>query len=228
MRGLPRRYLPPAPPFTMPNTRICLVRHGETAWNAEQRLQGHEDIPLNEHGRQQARAVARALRDQRFAATYSSDLQRAADTAAAITALHGTSPVLEPGLRERHFGIFQGLTRSEADERYPGEYTRVRMRELDAEPPGGGESLAGFSARVTGKLTELAARHPGADILIVCHGGCLDVIHRMVTGKSLHAARDFPLGNATLNWIAHDDGHWQLLDWDERRHLEASADEIPI
>lgn len=212
----------------MPITRICLVRHGETTWNAEQRLQGHEDIPLNELGLRQAQAAARALRERRFAAIYSSNLQRAADTAAEIAAQYGQEITLVPGLRERHFGIFQGLTRAEADERFPGEYARLRMREIDAVPPGDGESLANFSARVTGTLLELATGHPGEEILVVCHGGCLDVIHRMVTGKSLHAMRDFPLGNATLNWIALDDGNWKLLAWDERRHLESSADEIPI
>ncbi len=212
----------------MPITRICLVRHGETAWNAATRLQGHEDIPLNATGESQARAAASALAQQAFAAIYSSDLMRAHKTAELIAATSGMAIRLDPGLRERHFGIFQGLTRDEADKRHPGEYARLRMREPDAEPPGGGESLLAFSARVRKSLEAIGERHPGQSVLVVCHGGCLDVIYRMVTGKPATEPRDFPLGNATLNWIALENGRWRLDAWDLNAHLKDSRDEIVI
>ncbi len=212
----------------MPITRICLVRHGETAWNAETRLQGHEDIALNATGEAQARAASEALKQHDFTAIYSSDLIRARQTAEATALRAGTSVQLDAGLRERHFGVFQGLTREEADLLHPGEYARLRMREPDAQPPGGGESLQTFSARVIASLDAIATRHAGSQVLIVSHGGCLDVIYRMVTGKPLTEPRDFPLGNATLNWIAMDHGRWTLLSWDERQHLARSQDEIPV
>ncbi|MDO6385242.1 histidine phosphatase family protein [Uliginosibacterium sp. 31-12] len=210
----------------MPPTRICLVRHGETAWNAEQRLQGHEDISLNARGLTQAIAAAQALSSQRFAAIYCSDLQRAAVTAATIAALHGTEARLEPRFRERHFGALQGLTRTEAEVRYPGLYPRIRMREPATVPPDNGESLAAFAERISSVLLELALRHPGEDLLVVSHGGCMDIMYRLVTGKPLEEPRDFPLSNATLNWISYEAGNWALLSWDERSHLQTSCDEI--
>lgn len=209
-------------------TRICLIRHGETSWNAEHRLQGHQDIPLNATGEAQAKAAAFALHEQPFAAIYSSDLARARVTAETIAQASGQSVHIEPGLRERHFGTFQGLTRDEADRLYPGEYARLRMREPDAHPPGGGESLLVFGMRVRNTLQSIVSRHENESILLVSHGGCLDVIYRMVTGKPLDEPRDFPLGNATVNWIASDNGNWRLITWDERTHLARSADEISI
>lgn len=212
----------------MPITRICLVRHGETAWNAETRLQGHEDIALNATGREQARAAAEALRAQAFSAIYSSDLIRARETAEAIALGKGQSVQLDAGLRERHFGMFQGLTREEADQLHPGEYARLRTREPDATPPGGGESLLAFAARVRTAIRQIAERHAGSQVLVVCHGGCLDVIYRMVTGKPMNEPRDFPLGNATLNWIESGQDGWKLLAWNEHAHLTRSQDEIAV
>lgn len=211
----------------MTQTRICLVRHGETDWNAQYRLQGHQDIPLNARGLAQAAAVAQALRGERFDAIYSSDLQRAQTTARAIADVLALPLQLEARFRERHFGALQGLTRAEADQRHPGEYARVRMREPQACPPGeGGESLAGFAERIQHALLTVCTRHAGGRILIVSHGGCMDIMYRLASGKPLTEARDFPLGNATLNWLAHADESWQILSWDERRHLESSAEEI--
>ncbi|MDQ7990313.1 MAG: histidine phosphatase family protein [Candidatus Dactylopiibacterium sp.] len=209
-------------------TKICLVRHGETAWNAERRLQGHEDIPLNALGERQAQAAALALRHTRFDAIYSSDLVRAMRTAQTIAAPHALPVHSDARLRERHFGALQGLTRDEADARLPGEYARFRCLEPDACPPGGGEALARFAQRVHGALDALATRHAGQQILLVSHGGCLDVIYRLVTGKPLETARDFPLGNATLNWIEQRHAIWRLVEWDARQHLDRSADELPI
>ena len=97
-------------------TRLCLIRHGETNWNAERRLQGHTDTPLNEHGQAQARLMARALKNTQleFDALYSSNLQRAVDTAHAVTELLNIPATAMSELRERHFGVLQGLTITEA------------------------------------------------------------------------------------------------------------------
>ncbi|MDP5240532.1 histidine phosphatase family protein [Uliginosibacterium sp. 31-16] len=210
----------------MPITRICLVRHGETAWNAQHRLQGHEDIPLNPRGLAQAQAVATALASCEFAAAYHSDLQRAALTARTIAA-HRPFPVIaEPALRERHFGALQGLTRDEAEQHYPGIYGKVRTREPFAGPPGNGESLNTFAQRISQALHAIAARHAGQSVLIVSHGGCMDIMYRIVTGKPLTEARDFALGNATLNWVEWQDQRWNLRVWDEKDHLSDCFDEI--
>jgi len=103
----------------MTATRFCLVRHGETAWNTERRLQGHLDIPLNDTGRAQAAATADALADDRFHALYTSDLARAQDTAQALAARIERPVAQITALRERHYGIFQGLTYDEAMTRHP-------------------------------------------------------------------------------------------------------------
>jgi probable phosphoglycerate mutase len=207
-------------------TRFCLVRHGETAWNAETRLQGHIDVPLNDIGRAQALAAASSLATQSFDALYSSDLSRTVETAAAAGALLRLEVRRTQSLRERCLGGFQGLTRAEAQARYPVEYARFRARDLDHPPPDEGESLSAFSARVEAAFASLAEKHRGETLLVVTHGGVLDIAHRLTTGRSLELRRDFPLLNAALNWIEHRDGRWVLLKWGEADHLVRARDEI--
>lgn len=208
------------------STKICLIRHGETDWNVVHRLQGHTDIPLNATGLAQAQATAAALGSVHFDAMYCSDLQRAAKTAQIIAAPRKQQVIAEPRLRERHFGAFQGLTWDEAKERYPSHYTPLRERVVHANPPDGGESLAVFSERITAVLQEIAARHPAQTVLVVCHGGCLDVAYRAATGKPLSALRDFPLSNATLNWLSIGQQGWHLDKWNEENHLVDTREEV--
>lgn len=207
-------------------TRLCLIRHGETDWNVEKRLQGHLDVPLNAKGRHQAGAAARFLAGEHFAAIYSSDSGRALDTAQEIGQVLGRAVEVMPDLRERHFGCFQGLTQEEARRMNPEAYGRYRAREKDFEIPGG-ESLGRFAARITGALTEAARAHPGLAVLVVTHGGVLDIAYRLATGKPLSEPRDFTISNATLNWIAFEAGAWRLLAWDENAHLDETLDELP-
>jgi probable phosphoglycerate mutase len=209
-----------------PLTRLCIVRHGETPWNAERRLQGHLDIDLNENGIAQAQATGRALSGQQFAAAYSSDLRRAERTAACIWQNTDGTISTRAGLRERHYGHFQGLTYEEAQARYPDDYARFLSRDADFAFSDGGESLTGFAARIAETLTEIVERHPGEQVLIVTHGGVLDIIHRLSTGKSLDAPRDFTIPNAALNWISHHDGQWQLINWGDQSHLGRALDEL--
>jgi probable phosphoglycerate mutase len=209
------------------NTRICLIRHGETDWNVARRVQGHTDIPLNATGREQARALAASLADERFTAIYSSDLSRARQTAEAVAHRLGKHVELEPGLRERHFGDFQGKTYVESAAAFPEDYARFEQREPDAAFPGGGESLDAFFYRVDRALTMIAKRHSDADVLVVCHGGVLDMAHRMASRLPLSQKRDFPIGNATVNWLLFEDGDWEILAWDERTHLDRPLDELP-
>ena len=207
-------------------TRFCLVRHGETAWNAQGRLQGQIDIPLNETGEAQSRAAAARLSAQRFDALYSSDLARTAQTAAAAAALLSLAVVHTPLLRERYFGGFQGLTHDEAKNRYPHDYARFHARDPDHPLPGDGESLRAFSARVEGAFLSLADQHPDQTVLVVTHGGVLDIAHRLASGLALQAKRTFTLRNAALNWIERHEAGWSLLDWADTAHLGESRDEV--
>lgn len=207
-------------------TRFCLIRHGETDWNVEHRIQGQIDIPLNATGKAQAEAAARELAAKSFSALYSSDLARTLATADAAAGSLRLGVESTPTLRERHFGDFQGLTHREAQARYPDDYLRFRQRDLDHAPPGGGESLRDLAARVEAVLNDLAGRHSGETLLLVTHGGVLDIARRVATGQSLEAERDFLLPNAALNWIERRNGRWALLSWAEQSHLETSRNEL--
>jgi len=208
-------------------TRICLVRHGETAWNAQRRLQGHIDIPLNETGFAQALATAASLSSQRFDAAYSSDLSRAHQTANAIVAGSGLALGLDAMLRERHYGSFQALTYDEARARFPAEYHRFETRDPEFTFPEGGESLREFAKRIRLTLEGIARRHHGGTVLIVTHGGVLDIVHRLATGKRLDTPRDFAIPNAALNWIAWQNEAWSLIAWAQQSHLVKALDELP-
>ncbi|HUW35702.1 MAG TPA: histidine phosphatase family protein [Rhodocyclaceae bacterium] len=205
-----------------PKTRLCLVRHGETDWNTERRIQGQIDIPLNAKGRTQAVAMARGLADEHFAAVYCSDLARARQTAAALS---GQAPIADPALRERHYGVLQSLTLEEARQRQPEAHRRYLARELDYDYDGG-ESLNGFAARAQAGIGALLRRHAGQTILAVSHGGVLDVVYRRASGRGLTTPRDFPVPNAAVNWLETEGEDWRILVWADQRHLGA-LDELP-
>ena len=208
-------------------TRICLVRHGETEWNAERRIQGQIDIGLNETGQRQAVAAGRWLQRAGIVALYSSDLKRAWTTAQAIGAAIGLVPTPAPEMRERRYGVFEGLTYDEAKEKYPDGYGAFEGRNADYAFENG-ESLKAMFARVTGKLQQIAAAHPGQNVVVVLHGGVLDVINRFVRGNPLEMPRDFLIPNAGINWVSVIDGAWHLDTWGETDHLEPGAlDELP-
>ncbi len=208
-------------------TQICLVRHGETEWNAERRIQGQIDIGLNETGQRQALAAGRWLKQSGICAIYSSDLKRAWTTAQAIGAELGLTPVSTPEMRERRYGVFEGLTYDEAKANHPAGYAAFEGRNADYNFENG-ESLHVMFERVTEKLKALVAAHPGETIAVVLHGGVLDIINRFVRGNSLETPRDFLIPNAGINWIVAVDGKWCLKTWGETDHLEPGAlDELP-
>ena len=212
---------------TNPATRLCLVRHGETEWNAARRIQGQIDIGLNETGLRQAEAAGRWLKTAGIAALYSSDLKRARTTAEAIGRALGLVPVLLPEMRERRYGAFEGLTYDEAKAKYPAGYAAFEGRNADYNFENG-ESLHDMFQRVISRLKEVAAAHPGQNVVVVLHGGVLDIINRFVRGNSLETPRDFLIPNAGLNWIAAVDGVWGIETWGETAHLEAGVlDELP-
>ncbi len=201
-------------------TRILAIRHGETAWNVDTRIQGHLDIPLNETGRWQAQRVARALaaRDT-IHAVYSSDLQRAHDTALAIATATGAPLVTHTGLRERGFGIFEGKTYVEIEQTWPEESGHWRQR-TPHWAPAGGESLLQVRERITHTLHELATRHPGQQIVLVAHGGVMDQLYRAATGQDLQAPRTWQLGNTAVNRLLWTPEGLSLVGWADTSHLE--------
>jgi probable phosphoglycerate mutase len=207
------------------STRFCLIRHGETDWNAEKRIQGQIDIDLNATGEAQARAVRPGLAGQRFNAIYSSDLARAWRTAEIATAELAIAVSPAPTLRERHYGVFQGLTAPEAKLQQPEAYHHHHLRTPDYAY-GNGETLIAFSARIMDTLNHLAEQHRGGVVLAFTHGGVLDIVYRVATGRLLETPRDFAVPNAALNWLDCSAGAWTLRNWGDRRHLERALDEV--
>ena len=203
-------------------TRIIAVRNGETAWNVDTRLQGQLDVPLNERGQRQARQAAQALLREAPDVVYSSDLSRALATAEAAAALLGRPVHTDTGLRERHFGQWQGQTYAEVEARYPEASARWRRREPDFGPEDG-ETLAGFYARVTATATRLAGAHPGQTVLMVAHGGVLDCLYRAACGLALDAPRTWELPNTGINRLLFTGEGFTLVGWADIQHLESDA-----
>lgn len=208
----------------MQATRILAVRHGETAWNRDTRIQGHTDIDLNEHGRWQAARLGAALREEPIAAIYSSDLKRARDTAQAVADGHGLPIHTHIGLRERGFGRFEGHTWDELALRYPAETLAWRKRMPDFAPPGG-ETLVQLRDRVVAAVDELARQHLGEQILLVAHGGVLDVIYRAATRLALQAPRTWQLANTGVNRLLWSPEGLSLVGWGDVNHLQVGDDE---
>lgn len=207
-------------------TRIVLIRHGETDWNTETRIQGHTDIPLNRRGRWQAQRLGAALADEGLAAVYASDLQRAHATAQAVAQASGLEVVVHTGLRERAFGAFEGLTFSEIEDRWPEWARRWRQRDPEFGPPGG-EALQDFFKRSVQAVHDLAERHEGQAIALVAHGGVLDCLYRAATGQALNAPRTWQMSNAGINRLLRAGRVLTLVGWADVAHLEdeSSLDE---
>lgn len=206
-------------------TRFCIVRHGETDWNAGRRIQGQTDIPLSALGHAQARATANALAPESFTAIYSSDLLRARQTAEASAHIVSLPLQLEARLRERHYGMFQGLTHEEIAAHHPEDHARHKARDARFVPAGG-ESLLEFAARIADAFAAIAARHPDAVVAVFTHGGVLDILHRQAAGKPLDTPRDFAIPNCGINWMEVERGCWTLLSWAGRDHLDGARDEL--
>lgn len=205
-------------------TELILIRHGQTVWNSERRMQGQRNSALSELGRAQARAVARRLQDESFDCLYSSDLDRALETARAIAEATGHEIVIEPRLRERCFGIFEGLTRDEMKERHPLEYARFRARDPDYRMPGG-ESARAFHARCMSVFDDIVARHASRRIVVVAHGLLLVALYRAAHALALNEPRtQLELINASLNVFGYAERRWTLLAWGDQAHLKDITD----
>ena len=193
--------------------QLFIVRHGETVWNREGRIQGHTDVGLSDRGIEQATKLAQRLQAVRFDSAYASDLCRASETASII--LNGRDVPLFPThrLREYHKGVFEGMTDAELKARYPSEYPSYVAKDLDYAPDGG-ESTRQVSARMTCAINEIKERHLADTILLVGHGGSLRAAMMALLGMPLDANWRFVFGNCTLTIVDtyHDNAVLRLFN----------------
>ena len=207
-------------------TQLLVIRHGETAWNAEHRIQGHLDIPLSAAGVRQAGRLAQRLANERVDAVYSSELARAWLTALPLAERLGLEVVPEPRLRERCFGVFEGLTLDEIAAQHPEAFRLWRARD-----PGwamdGGESGQQLIDRVMEALHDIAGRHRGETVAIVTHGGVLDVAYRAARALDWDAPREHQMLNASINRVrvTFSPPALAMVDWGDVAHLTETRDE---
>lgn len=201
-------------------TQFILVRHGETIWNAEGRMQGQQDSPLTERGIAQARAVAQYLRHAAIDHIYSSDAKRVVDTAQPLADHLAREIKLEPRLRERHYGVFEGLTYADMAEQHGALYQAYRAQryEPDFAIPKA-ETIRQLSARGVAIFQSLAERHPGERLVVFSHGGTLSAVLRAVLGVPLGGKHAFRLVNGSISTIAWEDSQWRLFTLGEVAHL---------
>ena len=179
---------------------LLIVRHGETEWNAEGRIQGHTDIGLSENGAQQARSLGQRLADRQIDVAYSSDLKRTSETAR--LALGHRNVVLNetPRLREYHKGIFEGMTLTEIQTQFPDEYPKYLEKDLSYAPEGG-ETTRDVSTRMASIFQEIKAEHLDETVLVVSHGGALRAAMVSLLGMPLEGNWSFVFGNCGLTMV---------------------------
>lgn len=210
----------------MTSTQFWLIRHGETQWNADRRLQGALDVPLNTTGIEQAQRLGAYLRspsfDARIDAIVSSDLGRALETARIAAEHFDLTIALDPELRERCYGIYEGRDWASLNGERAGQpVVDFRQPELAVE---NGESLSAFAARVEKAFQNLAQHYVGKNVMVFSHGGVIDIAWRLTSGATLDAPRPAPILNASINCFAIDPaGDWRALEWGQTNHLVAAA-----
>jgi broad specificity phosphatase PhoE len=210
----------PEPPTLPPGTVLLLVRHGETQWNLDGRIQGQLDVPLTERGRTQARRVAARLVPEVPAAVIASDLARASETASPLASALGAPLVLEPRLREAHFGAFQGLTHPELRQRFPEAYDRWRADAVSHRPPGG-ETLEELRERCLAAVLDHAQRAPGRRLVFITHGGPIRVLLCALLGLPLRCYPALRSENASLARLEYGSRGAMLAAVNDTCHLRA-------
>ncbi|HEX4332649.1 MAG TPA: histidine phosphatase family protein [Usitatibacter sp.] len=202
-------------------TRVIVVRHGQTHWNVASIIQGQGDSELTPEGVAQAEAIAERLAGEPCDALIASDLGRAHETAKRIAARNGHEIVLDSRLRERGFGVGEGMSYEEVDRAYPGAFARIRDVDPDFVIPGG-ESRRQFHERVRGAFESIAREHAGKTVVVVTHGGVLATFYRHVHGIDLGVAHPIAIANASYNVLRHDAGRWTVETWSDSGHLEGA------
>lgn len=203
----------------MGETRLILVRHGETEWNRDGRIQGQLDVVLSEVGRAQAKRLAKRLAGEELAAVYTSDLARASETAAIVAEPHGLTPVLVRQLREVCLGVWQGLTMAEVQERYAENYTAWRADSI-VNPPLSGECFAEVADRGERAVREIATRHAGETTVVVAHGGTTKAVVCRLLEVDLAQRWRFAIDNCSLTVFTWRNGRPVLTSLNDTAHLE--------
>jgi probable phosphoglycerate mutase len=203
---------------TAPATELLFIRHGETDWNRQQRFQGQIDVPLNAMGHAQAARLGQRLAAETHDALFSSDLTRARETAAPMAAAWGRQPVLVPGLREQSFGVLEGLDVPTIKQQHAALWQQWLEHRADFALPGG-ESLRQFHARVIDAVRQLVADAAGQRLVIVTHGGVLDMLWRTANGLPLDGLRACEIPNTGLNRLRWAGGTLHIDSWADEAHL---------
>jgi probable phosphoglycerate mutase len=197
---------------------VYIVRHGVTDWNASGRIQGHLDPPLNAVGRAQAHLVGQRLATLGATALYSSDLQRAYETAQTIGQAMGLGVVQKTGLREMHFGRWQGLTSQQIREHDPIGYAARRADPYHVAPPGG-ESWWQFYNRAVQMVQEILVATEAERLIVVTHSGVCSVLGLRALGLGYTGKRTFGNDNCALHTIAIAGEHWCAVALNDVTHL---------
>lgn len=210
------------------STDLLIIRHGETDWNALQRLQGWSDIILNEAGINQAQNLNNYLQKEYLQTVYkehglkptriyTSDLKRAIQTAHPLANDLAIEIQIDPDLRERNYGKLEGKNWREALDHHD---THRHVTPKDFAEELGVERLDEFAKRLQRGLNGITQRYPGELVVVISHGGALDMMWRYFKGLALDAQREVLQRNTTINHVRWDNGLWHLLDWGHKAHLE--------
>jgi len=199
-------------------TEFIVIRHGETDWNLQHRFQGQIDVPLNATGRAQAQRLAAALAGEPFDLLLSSDLQRARQTAQPLERTPALQLLPHAALREQGFGVLEGLDVPTIKTRHPDLWAQWLHHDADYALPAG-ESVRQFHARVLAEMRELAREHAGRTLLLVTHGGVLDMLWRTAHGLSLNGPRECAIPNTGINRLRWRQGTLEILRWADDAHL---------
>jgi probable phosphoglycerate mutase len=208
---------------TEPKKTLQIIRHGETEWNAAHRFQGHGDSPLNETGRRQVAALGRRMQAIQFDTLVSSDLGRAQETASIISGCTGHTVQLDRRLRERNYGVLEGLTVPQITEQYAEVLDQFNKDDPEYVLPGG-ESHRQHYQRNVAFFDEFLSGRFGTNVAAVAHGGLLDSIFRYVARLPLAQPRCFITTNASLTVVSHGEFYgtyrWVIETWCDASHLE--------
>ena len=201
--------------------RLLLIRHGETDWNAEGRIQGQSDVPLNPRGHQQAERLAHYLAEEPVTAIYASDLLRASETARYVAQALSMPAAYDQRLREVHFGEWQGMTFEEVLQHDPEAAARWSADPIQCRPPGG-ETLAELAARVADCLEEIRAHHDGT-VLVVTHGGSIRVALCAFLAYPLRQNWRFEVHNTSVSELVWRDRGPVVVRWNDTAHLRSNG-----
>ena len=199
-------------------TTLILIRHGETEWNREARVQGHLDSALTLEGIAETEACAKRLQSEAIERVIASDLGRARHTAEILNAVMNLPICYEPALRERCYGIGQGKTYAELDAMHPELFSRTRATDPDFTIDGG-ESRRQFHRRITSALAHIVENHAGRRVLVVTHGGVLGVIYRWLNDLPIASAHQVEIPNVAYNRVTFNGATWRLEVWAGSSHL---------